>query len=158
MKPSQYKIVGITPPAAIVDNAAFTTATLDTLGFDYVEIYVYLGAMDIAATVLKVQESDDSGMSGAADITGTRFGTDATEGGAGAASVLPTATDDNKFFKFEIDMRGRKRYLDLNLTGGDGSTGTFAAAFALLHQGEQCPTTAAQKGCAQVMRVPALSA
>ncbi len=155
MKPGTYKIVGITPPAAIVDNAAFTTATLDTLGFDFVELFVYFGAMDIAATVLKVQESDDSGMSGAADITGTRFGTDAND--TGSTSTLPSATADNTFMKFEIDMRGRKRYLDLNLTGGDGSAGTFACAFALLHQGEQVPTTATQKGVAQLMRVPALS-
>jgi hypothetical protein len=157
VKDTNYKIVGITPPAAIVDNAAFATATLDTLGARFVEIFVYFGAMDIAATVLKVQESDDSGMSGAADIVGTRFGTDNQEGGAGSISVLPTATDDNKFFKFEIDMRGRKRYLDLNLTGGDGSAGSFAAAFALLHDCEIEPTTAAQKGCAQVMRVPYFS-
>lgn len=145
------KFVSITPPAAIVDNAAFVTATIDRLGFDYCEILVYFGAMDIAATVLKVQESDDAGMSGAADIVGTRFGTDNND--TGSLSTLPSATDDNKFFKFEIDLRGRKRYLDLNLTGGDGAAGTFACAFAILSRGSQVPTTAAQKGVSQLMRV-----
>jgi hypothetical protein len=156
VKDTNYRIVGITPPAAIVDNAAFATATLDTLGARQVDIFVYFGAMDIAATALNVQESDASNMAGGAAIVGTRFGTDLTEGGNGSLSVLPTATDDNRFFKFEIDMRGRRRYLDLNLTGGDGATGTFACAFAILHDLEIEPTTAEQKGCSQVMRVPYL--
>jgi hypothetical protein len=154
MTPFGFKYVAVTPPAAIVDNAAFGTTTIDTLGFKRCVIVVQLGALDIAVAALKVQESDDSGMSGAADIVGTRFGTDAND--TGSTSTLPAATDDNKFYAFEIDLRGRKRYLDLNLTGGDGSTGTFASAFALLFDGEQIPTTAAQKGVAQLMRVPAL--
>jgi HK97 family phage major capsid protein len=122
------KVVLLTPPAAIVDNAAFTTAALDTYGFDEVEIYVAFGAMDIAVAVLKVQESDDSGMSGAADITGAILGTSAND--TGSTSTLPSATSDNTIIKFEIDMRGRKRYLDVSLTGGDGSAGTFAVVLA----------------------------
>lgn len=154
MLPVTRKFVAITPPAAIVDNNSFATATLDTLGFRYATIVVFLGATDIAMTALKVQESDDSGMSGAADIVGTRFGTDTNDGGA--TSILPSATDDNKFFTFEIDLRGRKRYLDLVATAGDGAAGTFLTAFAILDRGEQVPTTAAQKGISQNMRVPAL--
>ncbi len=152
MIPTNKKIVLLTPPAAIVDNAAFTTATLDTLGFNYVEIFVAFGALDIAVAALKVQESDDSGMSGAADITGTVAGTDAND--TGSTSTLPSATADNTVFKFEIDKRGRKRYFDVSFTGGDGTAGTFAVVWAMLSRGEQDPTTAAQKGCAQVMRVP----
>lgn len=154
MIPICNKLVSVTPPAAIVDNAAFTTATVDTLGFRYARFVVYLGALDIAVSALKVQESDDSGMSGAADVTGAVFGTSAND--AGSTSTLPSATDDNKFFTVEIDLRGRKRYLDLNLTGGDGSTGTFAAAWCELYRGENTPTTAAQKGVSQNLRVPAL--
>ena len=69
------KIVSITPPAAIVDNASFTTAAVDTIGFGKVAIVFSLGATDIAMTALKLQESDDSGMSGATDITGFVVGT-----------------------------------------------------------------------------------
>ncbi len=148
-------VVLLTPPAAIVDDAAFTTAALDTYGFDEAEIYVAFGAMDIAAVTLKVQESDDSGMSGAVDIVGTRVGTDAND--TGSTSTLPSATSDNTIFKFEIDLRGRKRYLDVSLTGGNGSAGTFAVVWAELLRGEQSPTTAAQKGCAQVMRAPVVA-
>lgn len=134
------KYVAITPPAAIVDNAAFTTATIDTKGYKHVKIVGFFGAMDIAMTALKVQESDDSGMSGAVDISGTVGGTDFT---------LPSATADNTFFAFNINMRGnRKRYLDLSATGGDGTTGTYLTAWVELSRGEENPDSAADRGLA----------
>lgn len=154
MLPVTNKLVALTPPAAIVDDSSYTTATLDTLGFRFVRIVVLLGATDIAMAALKVQESDDSGMSGAADVTGAVFGTSTAD--TGSASTLPSATDDNKFFTFEIDLRGRKRYLDLVATAGNGSAGTYLTAWAELHRGEQVPTTATQKGVSQNLRVPAL--
>jgi len=154
MIPIDHRIVAVTPPAIIVDNAAFATAAVDTLGFRYARFVVFLGALDIAVTALKVQESDASDMAGAADITGAVFGTSAND--TGATSTLPSATADNGFFTVEIDLRGRKRYLDLNLTGGDGAAGTYAAAWCELYRGEITPTTAAQKGVAQNLRVPEL--
>jgi hypothetical protein len=123
------KHVLVTPPAAIVDNASFTTNTIDTAGYGKVAIFFALGATDIAMTALKVQESDDSGMSGAADITGCVFG-------ASGAPALPTATDDNKIFGFFINLAGRDRYLDLVATAGDGSAGTFGTAWAVLYNGD----------------------
>ena len=143
------KLVSITPPAAIYDNASLTTASIDTLGYDYCTIYVYLGATDIAMTALKVQESDTDG--NYADVTGLVFGTSSNT--AGSTSTLPSATDDNKFFAFEIDLRGRKRYLDLVATCGDGTAGTYAAAWAVLSRAEEAPNTAAERGCSQILRV-----
>lgn len=130
------KFVAITPPGAIVDNAAFTTAAIDTKGFSYLTIVLSLGAMDIAMAALKVQESDASG-SGYADITGTVGGTDFT---------LPSATDDNKIVVFHINLVGRKRYIDLVMTGGDGTTGTYASALALLSRGTDTPDSATEAG------------
>jgi hypothetical protein len=135
------KVVNVTPPAAIVDNASFATTTIDTLGFNKVAIYFQLGATDIAMTALKVQESDDSGMSGAADITGAVYG-------ATGAPALPTATDDNKIFGFFIDLKGRKRYLDVVATAGDGSTGTFGACIAELYNGNVTSDDATERGLA----------
>ena len=135
------KVVNVTPPAAIVDNASFATTTIDTLGFNKVAIYFQLGATDIAMTALKVQESDDSGMSGAADITGAVYG-------ASGAPALPTATDDNKIFGFFIDLKGRKRYLDVVATAGDGSTGTFGACIAELYNGNVTSDDATERGLA----------
>lgn len=145
------KFVSVTPPAAIIDNASATTATVDTKGFDYCRFVVYYGAMDIATTALKIQESDDSGMSGAADITGLVYGTSTDI--SGSTSALPSATDDNKFFTFEIDLRGRKRYLDCVATLGDGAAGTYVAIFAILSRAESSLLTASDRGCANILRV-----
>jgi len=135
------KVVNVTPPAAIKDNASFATLTIDTFGFNKVAIYFALGATDIAMTALKVQESDDSGMSGAADITGAVYG-------ASGYAALPTADDDNKVFAFFIDLKGRKRYLDVVATAGDGSTGTFGACTAHLYNGNVTTDDATERGLA----------
>lgn len=158
MKPT-YKTVLLTPPAAIVDNAAFTTAALDTKGFNHAEIFVAFGAMDIAASALKVQESDTvsdaNTLASGADVTGLIVGTSAND--TGSTSTLPSETSDNTIFKFEVDLRGRKRYLDVALTGGDGSAGTFAVVWANLFEADKPPISATEKGCAQVLRAPYIS-
>jgi hypothetical protein len=135
------KVVNVTPPAAIKDNASFATTTIDTLGFNKVAIYFALGATDIAMTALKIQESDDAGMSGAADITGAVYGVT-------GAPALPSADDDNKIFGFFIDLKGRKRYLDVVATAGDGSTGTFGACTAHLYNPLTTEDNATQRGLA----------
>jgi len=145
------KFVSVTPPGALVDNASLATSTIDTAGYAYARILVYLGATDIALTALKVQESDDSGMSGAADVTGLVYGT--SNGISGSASTLPSATDDNKCFTFEIDLRGRKRYLDLVATFGDGTAGGYAAAFCLLSRASDAPVSASERGFGNILRV-----
>lgn len=145
-----YKLINVTPPAAIVDNAAFTTGAIDTKGFDHARIIVQLGAIDIAAVALKVQESDASG-SGFADVTGLVFGTSTDIDGS--TSALPSADDDNKLFTFDISLRGRKRYLDVSLTGGDGSAGTYASVLCELFHGEQCPVTKTARGVAGALAV-----
>lgn len=123
------KVVNVTPPAAIVDNASFSTTAIDTAGFGKLAVYFSLGATDIAMTALKLQESDDSGMSGAADITGCVYG-------ASGAPALPTANDDNKIFGFFVNLAGRERYIDVVATAGDGSTGTYGSCIAVLYNGE----------------------
>ena len=151
MNPAQHeKFVSITPPAAIVDNASYTTSTIDTKGYAYLRVFAYLGATDIAMAALKLQESDDSGMSGAADITGLVYGTSANV--AGSTSALPSATDDNKCFVFEVDLRGRKRYIDLVATAGDGTTGTYLTAFALLSRPGDVPVSASERGFGDILR------
>jgi hypothetical protein len=145
-----YKIISVTPPAAKADDASFTTAEIDTRGFDRLAIIVYLGDTDIAMAALKVTESDTTG-SGHTDITGLVYGT--STGIDGAASALPSATDDNKFFAFELDLRGRKRFIDVTATAGNGSTGTYAAIFALGFSREENLQSAANRGFANILRV-----
>lgn len=158
MAPITHKLVRVTSPAAIVDNASLSCLVVDTLGFRFARYVVWLGATDIALTACKIQEADattdTTTLTSGVDITGAIYGTSVND--AGSTSSLPSATDDNKFFTFEIDLRGRKRYLNPVITVGDGTAGAFAAVWCELHRGENTPTTAAQKGVAQNLRVPAL--
>jgi hypothetical protein len=134
----RQKFVAITPPGAIVDNAGYTTAAIDTKGFAFLTILVALGATDIAMAGLKAQESDASDMTGAADISGAVGGTD---------FALPGATDDNKFVAININLKGnRKRYIDLVATAGDGTAGTYLTAIAILSRSQEEPNSATERG------------
>ena len=136
-------------PTAINNNTSPSTTTVDTNGWDYAQIKFFYGASDIALTALKVQESDDD--STYADVTGLIWGTSTNV--AGSTSTLPSATDDNKIFTFDIDMRGRKRYLKLVYTVGNGTTGAYATAVCTLGRAKDGPSTAAERGAAEVLRV-----
>lgn len=145
-KLQNLKIVKITAPAAIVDNAAFTTDIVDTKGWDEALVVAEFGAMDIAMATLKVQESDDSGMSGAADISGADFSV--------SPATLPSATADNTQFGVHIKLGGsRKRYIDVSATGGDGTSGTYGAIYVLLSKAETSPSTTTDRGFNQCLYV-----
>ncbi|HRJ90434.1 MAG TPA: hypothetical protein PLX39_17290 [Pyrinomonadaceae bacterium] len=135
------KTVWVAEPQAIVDNAPFTTATIDTKGFSKARIVFRIGATDIALAALKLTESNDSGMSGAADVSGADFSV--------SPLTLPSDTADNTSYAIHIDLRGRKRYLDLSATAGNGAAGTFATAFCDLYGATEHPNTAAERGFAQ---------
>ena len=143
------KYVAVTPPAAIIDNASATTAEIDTLGFDYLTVVAHLGATDIAMTALAVTESDTTG-SGHANVTGLVYGTSTDIDGN--TSALPSADDDNKFFVFQIDLRGRKRYIDVTATCGDGAAGTYLTIIGMLSRADDTPVTEAAMN-AQVLAV-----
>jgi len=147
-----FKLVSVTPPAAIVDNAAFTTAEVDTQGFDYARYVVYVGATDIAMAALKVTESDTTA-TGHAEIAATDFSDSTQTDIDGNALALPAADEDNGFVVIDLDLRNRKRFLDLSMTAGDGSTGTFAAAWCELFRGDAMPTSVSGHGCKDYVRV-----
>lgn len=149
------KVVPAVLPAAIVNNASVVGQVIDTLGFIECRIDFLLGATDIAMSALKVQESDTkasaTALTSGADVAGLVFGT--SNGIDGTASALPSATDDNKVFSFDINLRGRKRYLLLVGTLGNGSTGGYSSAQATLANPEISVDTAAARGAANVLRV-----
>ncbi len=88
---------------------------------------------------MKVTESDTSG-SGHADVSGL------AASGATGDGRLPQDDDDNKLFAFFIDLRGRKRYIDVTATAGDGTTGTFMAATYEPCRPKETPVSAADQG------------
>lgn len=156
MRPVQNaKLVSVTPPAAIVDNTSYTCNVIDTQGYDYCRIICHIGATDIAMAALKVQESDTKSntttLSSGADVTGLVFGTSTNI--AGTTSSLPSSTADNTFQVFDIDLRGRKRYLLPVATAGDGAAGTYLAIHAELYNADAVPVTASECGAGDILRV-----
>lgn len=144
--PFDRKLVNVTPPAAIVDNAAYTTAVIDTDGYRYAVVNVYFGATDIAVANMRLQHSDESGAN-FTDVSGSVFGTSNND--TGSASTLPSSTADNTFFSWFVDLRGKKRYLDVILTAGDGTLGTYASVWAELWRAEDSPRLATEAGYSQ---------
>lgn len=149
MNKLDFKYVSITPPAAISDNATLTTGEIDTLGWSTLDIIVYEGATDIAMAALSVTQSDTSG-SGHAAITGLVWGTSTNIDGS--TSALPSATDDNLFQVAQIDLKGKKRYIDVTATTGDGAAGTFIAILGRLSRPQVSPASASEAGCNEILR------
>jgi hypothetical protein len=125
---------------ALVEGASATAIPIDCIGYDHCTFLVPLGVMDLAVTALKVQESDtltEGALASAADVSGLIAGTSANI--AGTTSALPAADDDGKIWRFDVDLKKRKRYLSV--------VATVAAA------AEEEPTTAALCGCEEILRV-----
>lgn len=129
------KVVEAIRPAAIVDNTAFTSAEVDTLGFDSALGVFHYGTSDIALAALGLEESDTSG-SGFAAVSDFTF------------STLPGATDDGKLYGFHVDLTKRKRYLKITATAGDGSAGTYASAVMVLGRAKIGLSSATLRGFA----------
>lgn len=146
----QAKFQQVIAPRAILNNASWTTEEIDTAGYHYATIIFELGATDIALTALKVQESDETG-DNFADIPGTVLGDSVDIDGV--ATALPSATDDNNVVVFQIDLNGRKRFLDLVATIGNGSTGGFASAVVILTKADVAPESVTASGCETLVRV-----
>lgn len=144
------KIVGIVSPQVITDNTSpvgsldSTPATVDTKGWGCVDIYLFIGATDIAMAQLEVHESDDDSVYAAVD--GLDWATDST---------IPSDSADNTFHCAHIKLDGkRKRYFQLEVDGGNGSAGAYFAAFAILSEPEVHPNTAAERGLASELFYP----
>lgn len=141
---------GICVLPQVLDNATATSYVIDTAGVDYVNIDVVIGTTDVALTALKVQESDvatnSTTLDTGADITGLVYG-------ASGAAALPTDTDDNKIFSFEINTQGRKRYLQLVAVAGNGTTGVAIAAHYNANKVANQPLTNAGKGIAAALNL-----
>lgn len=120
-----------------VAASATFTHEIDTLGFKYASIDVVFSPFTAAtasyASVLKVQESDTAG-SNQADVTGLSIT-------AGAGST--TGANVGAVARFNVDLRGRKRYL--TVTTSPGNTVAIASN-ARLSKGEQHAVTATESG------------
>jgi hypothetical protein len=120
-----------------VASSATHSHTIDTLGCDYASIDVvfstFTGSTSSYASVLKVRESDEANAN-FADVSGMAV----TSAGAGAQSG-----DNGAVARFNVDMRGRKRYLRVVATPGAAAT---IASVARLSKVEDMPINATGAG------------
>lgn len=125
---------------AVAANATHSHE-IDTLGADYASIDVVFSQFTAATTsyasVLKLQQSNTSG-SGQADVSGFTItaGAGSTTGGTGAVA------------RFNVDLRGKSRYLTVVTTPGNAAT---IATVARLGKQEDMPITAAAMGVNDVV-------
>lgn len=114
-------------PASVADNTAQVGQIIDRLGFDSVTYAILTGDIadaDATFTVL-LEESDDSGMSGAVAVADADLlGTEALAGWQ--------FDDDNECRK--LGYIGGKRYTRMTITPvGNGSAAVFGAMAILGH-------------------------
>jgi hypothetical protein len=131
---------------ALTAGATGTSANIDTLGVDFVTI-------DVAATtqsastqagspsVLKIQESDTTVVTSFADVVGFR-------GGSATATNVDFVvgigrTSGVNAYKFNVDCRNRKRFL--NIVVSPTTTQTFTVN-ANGFRAEQSPSNATKAG------------
>lgn len=129
--------------ASLSDDIA-TSAThnheIDTLGYKYASIDVCFekvaaaGTNSAVALVCKLQHGDTT--SSYSDLTGYVGGTSFT-------IPTPANTSADTVVRFDVDLRGKRRYLRVQATGN--ATGSVYSV-ARLGKPEDGPDTAAEKG------------
>ena len=153
----------VQPPASVASTAT-TTMTFDTIGWDFAVVDVFCGTQtttDPAITTLKFLENDTN--TNASNMVAITALTGGTAGNTSGNFVIPavTVTGVGAAIQFQIDLRKRKRYMQLNITPG---TTEVVGAVVKLSRGEISALTAAQKsginmsatnvvGCAAIVQV-----
>ena len=147
----QVKVVPMIAPGVIKDDAAYTCAVCDALGWDYATAVFHIGATDIAVAVMNIQDADDNSTYGIID--GANFANTSHLDITGTALALPDANADNTIILVHLDLKKRKRYLQAAVTAGNGSAGTYMSGVFVLSRGEAMPDTAAEAGASIVVVV-----
>ena len=135
--------------SASVAASATYTHEIDTLGYKYASIDVLFSPFTASnvsiASVLKVGEADTAGAT-ATDVTGLRGGTDFTIAATGAS----TGANVGAVARFNVDLRGRRRYLTVTVTP---TTTVAVVTNARLSKGEQHAVTASDANVNNVASV-----
>lgn len=115
----------------IGSNTTTNGVIIDTQNFESVEWLIFSGTITDGTYVPVIEESADSGLSGA-----TTVGTDFLLGTAANATF--TATDDNVVKR--IGSVGKERYQRLSLTSTGVTTGATIGVIAVLGNARHQPT------------------
>lgn len=128
----------IVPTTAITAASTANWGYVDTKGYSYISIALVEMSASAATQIggLRVRESDTeptafTDLSAIVSLTGAA----ATSTSAGFALPYPnSAADQGNIYKFNVDLRGRKRFIGFDYIP---SVSTRAAAVALLFRGEE---------------------
>lgn len=136
----QSKAVVFLQTTQETNGGTITSQNLDCMGFDFVSIDVVQTTSNNTTnnpSTLKLQHSDTTNATDFSDISGLVGDTDFT------IPTVGTNTSTVQSYKFNVDMRHRKRYLRLLVT--PVTTQSFTAV-ANLHGGERVPVNATDAG------------
>lgn len=144
MQPTAKTVVAINQ--ASTTNGATASGNIDTLGFDFVMVDTLMTTSNNVTnnpSVLKLSESDDTVVTNFTDIAAL------VGDGAGGFTIPNAYTQDDWVHRFEVDLRGRKRYLKLSVTP---VTTQSITGLAHLMRGQAAPDSAAAAGVAGLVR------
>lgn len=149
----QLKATAAINAVSATNGETVTSSVIDTLGYDWATIDL-IATTQAASTqagspaTLKLQENDTTVTTSFADIVGAR-------GGSATATNVDFlvgigVTSGNNTYKFNVDLRGRKRYLSLVVS--PKTTQTFSA-IVNLGRGEQSPVNASKAGVLSLIEI-----
>lgn len=128
------KVVVLLAPIGIDDTAA-TSLACDCLGYKWATVLFVTGLTDDADyDELSLTECDTSGGSYTAI--------------SGSAHTDPLTTEDGLVWRWDLDLRKRKRYLKAVIDPGDSTSGDLAACIAILSVPDITPADATALGVA----------
>lgn len=152
MLPQLKSAVAINAVSA-TNGATVTSSPIDTLGYDWATIDLIATTQSASTqagspSVLKLQEADVTNATSFVDIVGAR-GASATATNVDFLVGIGVTAGNNSY-KFNVDCRGRKRYL--SIVASPTTTQTFSAV-ANFGRGEQAPVTAAKAGVLSLIEI-----
>jgi hypothetical protein len=133
MMPSPKSVVVIVPGATVASNAT-ASGSIDTLGYNYCVISCLAGTSATASHTLSTLTLSHN--------------TSAATGGTNLAVgdtdfTIPTSNVTTPIAQLRVDLRGKKRYLVLQMTP---DTSAYVSAVAHLFKGDTSPVSATNAG------------
>jgi len=142
----KHEFKSIENTVVTANSNATVTATFDTVGFSRAVIELNHGASAVTTVpaVLKLSEGDTT--SAYTDI-------DAFTAGTGFTAASPSTSAGTNIYRFDVDLRGRKRHLKLTFTAaaGQGTTVITTHAKAMLFRAALGTDTVTKLGVTQVV-------
>lgn len=132
--PTRFKRISLFKPQ-LADNQTLTSPALDVLKHKFAQIVLEVGASDIGLSDVRLEERNN-----------TTDSWTVVPNSAVSSTLLTATAVDNKCFSWHVTLQGRKRYVRLTATVGDGTLGANLCAYAITNLDSERINTAAQRG------------